>query len=239
MMKRSKTMKKFAALLTALMLLLSLSACAEEAPAAVNVYVSITDNTGALVLAYVPVSVTDTDEDGIVSIHDALVCAHAANHPDGADAFASAQTEYGISMTRLWGVENGGSYGYYLNDASAWSLMDPVQENDHVKAFAYTDLAAWSDAYCFFDTPHAEVLPGAEITLTLSVAGYDENWAPVTLPAADAMITVNGEAADTMTDAEGKCTLTFDEEGVYVISAKSETQNLVAPVCVVTVAAAQ
>lgn len=232
-------MKKLPALLMALILTFSCAALAEEAPTSITVNVSITDDTGALVMAYVPVTVTDVDGDGAFTICDALVCAHAANHENGAEAFGSAQTEYGISMTKLWGVENGGSYGYYLNDASPLSMLDPVQENDHVKAYAYTDLTAWSDTYCFFEAAVKTAAIAEEITLTLSAAGFDETYAPITLCVEGAVITVNGETTEIITDAEGKCTIAFDTEGVYVISAKSQTQNLVAPVCIITVAAAQ
>lgn len=223
-------MKKFLSLLMVL-LMSAVPAFAEDA----QVYVSISDDTGALVLAYEAIAVTDADADGALTICDALACAHAAKHENGAEAFLAEETEFGLSLMKLWGVENGGSYGYYLNDASAWSLLDPVQPGDHVKAYAYTDLAAWSDAYSFFAAPAAEAAVGAELALCLSAAGYDEAWNPVTLAVEGASITVNGEACGAVTDAQGKAALTFDQPGVYVVSAVSENQTLVPPVCRVTV----
>lgn len=227
-------MKKFLALL--ICLLLACPALA-EAPASQEVFVSITDGEGALVLAYVPVTVTDADGDGVLTICDALIAAHAAHHPDGAEGFAVVPSQYGLSMMKLWGVENGGSYGYCLNDASAWSLADPVAAGDHVKAYAYTDLVAWSDAYSFFAAPAAEAVVGAQVPLTLSAAGYDEAWNPITLPVAGAVITVYGVETETVTDEAGQAAVSFAEPGVYVISAVSETMTLVAPVCIVTVTA--
>lgn len=227
-------MKKFLALL--LVLFLALPAFA-EAPLSAEVYVSISDDAGVLVLAYVPVAVTDADGDGALTLCDALIAAHAAHHPDGAEGFAVAPSQYGLSLMKLWGVENGGSYGYYLNDASAWSLADPIAEGDHVKAYAFTDLMAWSDAYSFFAAPAAEAVAGAEVQLTLSAAGYDEMWNPVTLPVEGAVITVDGEAAQAITDAAGQVVLTFAEPGVYVVSAAHEAMTLVPPVCIVTVTA--
>lgn len=228
-------MKKFLALLLTLLLVFSLTASAEEAAQSVSVYVSITDDTGALALAYESVAATDTDGDGVVSIGDALAAAHTAHHAEGAAAFGMAKTEFGLSMTSLWGVENGGSYGYCLNDASAWSLLDPVKDGDHVKAYAYTDLTAWSDTYSYFAAPAAQVKAGEVLELVLSASGYDANFAPVMLAVADAVITVDGAATEVKTDAEGKASLTFDAAGTYVVSAKSETMTLVAPVCIVTV----
>ena len=224
-------MKKLISLLLVLMTL-AVPALAEQAP---TVYVSITDDTGALVLAYAPVAVTDTDSDGLLTIHDALLCAHASHHQQGADAYAASLTDFGMSMTKLWNVENGGSYGYYLNDASAWSLLDPVAEGDHVKAYCFTDLAAFSDTYAFFAAPALTAKAGETIELSLSAAAFDANWAPITIPVEGATITVNGKTVDALTNAEGKASLTLGENGVYTISAVSDTMTLVAPVCIITV----
>ncbi len=221
-------MKKLLACLLAL--LLAAPAVAEE-----PVYVSLTDDTGALVLAYAPVALTDMDGDGVLSIHDALFAAHEAWHPEGAAAYLAERTEFGMSLYVLWGADNGGSYGYCVNDAAAMSLLDPVQPGDHVKAYAYTDLTAWSDVYSYFAAPTLTVKAGETAPLTLVYSGFDANWAPVTLPAAGAALTVNGEDAGVATDAAGTANLTFPAAGAYIVSAVSQTLTLVAPVCIVTV----
>ncbi len=226
-------MKKLFTLLCALLLTSLSSALCEAAPDAV-VYVSITDDTGALVLAAEPVPTTDLDGDGACTINDVLIAAHEA-HPEGAAAYTTAETQWGLSMLKLWGVENGGSYGYYLNDAMADGLLTPVSTGDHVKAYAFTDLAAFSDTYCYFDALMVAAAPGEPVMLTLTAAAFDENFAPVTLPVEGAVLLVDGAAADAVTDAEGKAELTFAEAGCYVVSAGGTEQNLVAPVCVVTV----
>jgi len=225
-------MKKFLAALVTLFLACTAFACAEDA---VSVFVSISDDTGALVLALEPVSVTDADGDGALTINDALILAHAAFHENGAEGYASAATEFGQSMTRLWGVENGGSYGYYVNNASAWSLLDPVAENDHIKVFVYTDLEAWSDTYAYFGSDIALVAPDQAFGMVLYAAGYDEAWNPVAIPVANAEIYVNGEATGVLTDAEGLSYFTISEPGLYTFTAVSEEINLVTPVCSVVV----
>lgn len=232
-------MKKLSALFLSLLMLTSCLAVAETGGGSATVYVSVTDAENALVMAYVPVCVTDVDADGTLTLRDALDCAHAACFPDGAEGFACAVTEYGLSMTRLWGVENGGSYGYCLNDAPAWSLADPVKDGDHVKAYVYTDLTAWSDTYCFFAAPATQSVSGAEVSLTLSANGYDEMWNPVVLPVSGAVLTVNGEATASVTGEDGTAVLTFAAPGTYLVSAVSDAQTLVAPVCIVTVTAAE
>ena len=223
-------MKKVLSLLLTLLLcaLCCTALCEEET----YVSVSISDDTGTLVLALETVPVADVDGDGMLTINDALACAHQA-HPDGMAAYATAQTEWGISLMKLWGVENGGSYGYYLNDASAFSLTDPVQDGDHVKAYAFTDLNAFSDTYCYFDASYVETSVGSTVELTLTAAAFDENFAPITLPVAGATLIVDGEATGIVTDAEGKAVLTFAEGGSYLISADHPEMNLVPPVCLV------
>ena len=226
-------MKKFLSLLLAMLMLVSLTASAETAP---TVYVSISDDAGALVLAYAPVALSDADGDGALTICDALMLAHTAYYPEGAEGFLAEDSQWGLSLYRLWGIENGGSYGYCLNDASAWSLVDPIQAGDHVKAYVYTDVLAFSDTYAYFAAPVATAAVNAEVALTLSAAGYDEAWNPVTYPVQGAFLIVDGEVDDSiMTDAEGKFVLSFPEAGVYTVSAVSNDLTLVPPVCIVTV----
>lgn len=227
-------MKKTLSLLMTLMLcVLCLPALDESDTAATRqVSVSITDDTGALVLALETVLVTDTDGDAVLTINDALACAHAA-HPDGAEAYSAVPTEWGLSLMKLWGVENGGSYGYYLNDASAFSLLDPVKDGDHVKAYVFTDLNAFSDTYCYFDAAYVETSVGDTVELTLTAAAFDENFAPITVPVAGATLVIDGEATEIVTDAQGKARLNILEDGSYLISANHPEMNLVDPVCLI------
>ena len=227
-------MKKILSLLMILMLcVLCLPALGESNTAVTRqVSVSITDDTGALVQALETVLVTDTDGDAVLTINDALACAHAA-HPDGAEAYSAVPTEWGLSLMKLWGVENGGSYGYYLNDASAFSLLDPVKDGDHVKAYAFTDLNAFSDTYCYFDAAYVETSVGDTVELTLTAAAFDDNFAPITVPVAGATLVIDGEATEIVTDAQGKARLTILEDGSYLISANHPEMNLVDPVCLI------
>ena len=231
-------MKRFTAMILAAVLVLA-SAGVSVSAADVKAYVTIADENGKLAVARQEVTASDIDGDGIISINDVLYAAHESFFEGGAEAgYASATGDYGLSLTKLWGVENGGSYGYYVNDASAWSLADPVNAGDHVYAFVYTDTVAWSDAYSWFDASAKKAEAGEEISLTLSSLGYDADWNQVVSPVEGAKITVNGEDAGVVTDAEGKAAVKLDKAGTYVISAKSDTMTLVPPVCVATVATA-
>ena len=151
----------------------------------------------------------------------------------GADGYAAEKTDYGLTITKLLGVENGGSYGCYVNDTFVTSLADAVKEGDHVYAYSYKDLTAWSDAYSYFDK--TAVKADGEITLKLSYIAFDESYNPVETPAAGAVITVDGKETDVVTGEDGTAVITVEGAGEHIISAVSDTMTLVPPVCVATV----
>ena len=229
-MKTMNGMKRMAAMLLVTAMLLCMAvvpAFAEETPTAdVSVTVAV---KGALVMTCETVTVTDADGDGALTIHDALYAAHAAKYTGGADAgYASANTVYGLSLVRLWGDESG-AFGYFLNDAMPLSLTDPIAEGDRVYAYVYTDALMWSDVYAYFNQTEVSVLAGDHVTLTLS----QNVWGAVS-PLAGATLTVDGQATEYRTDANGIVTLPIETAGEHVISAISDNATITPPVCRVT-----
>ena len=225
-------MKKMFSVMLALLMALSLmsvTAFADDESA--TVYVSIA-NKGELAAAQIEVTVTDIDNDGALTVNDALYAAHEASYSGGANAGYSyyVHKDYGLSLGKLWG-DTSGNFGYYLNNASCWSLSDTVKDGDYLNAFIYSDSKYYSDTYCFFSEYKISADANTDIELTLSGAGYDTNWNPVTVPVAGAEITVDGVGTGVKTDANGKATIQIDGNGDYIISAKSSTQTLVPPVC--------
>ncbi len=231
-------MKRFFAVTLALMLMfgsLGLTAFA-TATETTDVFVTISDATGKLVLTQEKITVTDIDNDNTLTINDALYIAHEEKYQGGAtEGYESSNSAYGLSLNKLWGVANGGSYGYYVNNSSAMSLSDTINNGDYINAFVYTDLTSWSDTYCYFDVKTAQVNQNEKISFTLLSAGYDEQWNPISVPVKDAIITLNGEKTEILTDTEGKATITIENSGAFVISAVSDTQILVPPVCIANV----
>ena len=187
-------------------------------------FVNIYDGEN-VVLALYGVPESDEDGDGKWTINDVLISLHNEKCENG---FATVDSATGLFITKLWGIENGGAYGYYKNDVSCWSLMDEVENGDVIYAFVYSDTAAYSDAYSFFDTCWAE---GGSVTLTLNyVSGYDpETYAPIISPLEGAVITVDGEKTDIVTDADGKALVAMTKSAV--ISAEKEGLVLIPPVC--------
>ena len=230
-------MKRFCILLSSCLLvaLLMLLPVSGESEASVTVYVTVS-NKGEQVAAAMGVTVTDFDSDGAITVSDALFAAHEAAYSGGAAAGYQAYVgDYGLSLSRLWG-DGSGAYGYYLNNASCLSLAAPVANGDYVAAFVYKDTMSFADVYCYFDRLTAEVEQGGEISLTLTSLGYNENWETVTLPVQGAEITVNGTPTGRFTNEEGKVTLAALESGDLLIGARSSEQELVPPVCRLSVA---
>lgn len=230
-------MKKIALLLSVAFMLCAFSFNALAAEGDVKAFVTISDSNGELALAMEKITVSDIDSDGVITINDALYCAHEQKFEGGAEkGYASSETQYGISINKLWGVDNGGSYGYYLNDASALSLADPIKSGDRISAFLYTDLNTWSDTYCYFDRSTVNVKAGAELELVLNSLGFDAEWNQIVVPVSNATVTVNGEKTEFKTDENGRVKLALNESGRFVISAESESCVLVPPVCIAEVA---
>ena len=236
-------MKKLFSMILALAMLLSVScatlaagddlAAAPEVKSA-NVFVT-SSSAGKPVLEQEPVEVTDRDKDGVISIYDAILTAHIMYAIKGADDFAVRESEYGPTIEKLWGVENGGSYMYYLNDGFVTGLRTEVKDGDRINVYSFRDLETWSDVYTFFDK--SETMVGLGKTLELRLMGYDYSLDPNggASPIAGAYITLNGEKTDHVTDADGRVSLSFEEMGRYVISAGSDSATLVPPVTVVNV----
>ena len=231
--------KLFAVIMTLVMLpgCVGLTAFAEGQPLTANVYVTIA-NKGNFVVTQEKITVTDKDNSGTLTIDEALYATHEAKYEGGAEAgYATAVTSWGLSITELWGNDSG-NFGYFENNASAISLADTVNEGDCLNAFIYSDSEYYSDTYCWYDITSVSADTNEEISLKLSGAGYDSGGNPIVLPVEGATITVNGEKTAFKTDKDGKVTFTVDKEGSYIISAVSDTQVLVPPVCKATVTAA-
>lgn len=230
-------MKKLLAIfLCALITFAFATVVSAESAEKVKIKISIS-NSGDLVVNKT-IDVSDEDDDGTVTINDALLAVHELEFTGGvAEGYSSEETDYGISITKLWG-DTSGCFGYYLNNASAWSLSDPIKEGDYVYAFVYSDKESWSDTYMYFDRTEISVSAGDEISLELKMSGYDAEWNPVSMPVGSAIITVDGVATEYVTDSEGKVKFSLDRAGEYSISVNHAEYTVVPPICVVSVKAA-
>lgn len=217
----------------------SLAAVA-DAPASATVYVTIVtleNDTQAIVMAQKPITVTDADGDGTLTMNDALYLAHETAYTGGAAAgYAFSMGAYGLQLDKLWGVANGGSYGMDLNDLGSNGIGDAIEDGDRVTAYVYA--FGVCDTYAYFDKKTVNGSQGDTVELTLYATTYDmDTWALVSSPVADADILIDGAATAYKTDASGKVTVTLGTAGEHIISAKKNGVGLVSPVCLVSVTA--
>ena len=180
------------------------------------------------------------------TIDDILRAAHEQYAANGADDYATATGSYGLSITKLWGVETSNT-GYYLNGAMAMGLTDKVANGDRLEVMIYANAYPDTEAYAAFDKTTVETDDESSFELTLKSATFDESYNMVMVPCEGATITVDGAATDAVTDAEGKATVTITKAGAHVVSAtKTKTTGegedakeisvITAPYCSVTVA---
>ncbi len=234
-------MKRIISLILAVFILTAAlpAAVGAENPARIEVYVTIADE-GAVVMAQEKITVGDADSDGTLTVGDALFAAHEAFYDGGADAgYATANTSWGLSITKLWGNDSG-SYGYWLNNASCWSLADVVSDGDYLVAFSYKSLDPW-DSYAMLTEYSYTATAGEEFDVALEIAGYDDNWNTVFAPHAGAVIKVLddglNEIADyTATDnGDGTYTVKVNDAGEYFIAAYDEATPTVPAISALTV----
>ncbi|MCQ2452220.1 MAG: carboxypeptidase-like regulatory domain-containing protein [Oscillospiraceae bacterium] len=214
----------------------------EESPAeetnsgTVEVFISIAD-AGTLVLNNEPLAVEDSDRDGMVTVDEVLLAAHAAFYRGGIKGYATEDLgKYGQCISRLWGVDNGGFYGFHVNDNLDFTgeeqLSDPVLPQDCVYAYSFQDLLTWSDIYSYIvgDIQTAEdgscFYQGQLMTLE-----RDEFQQQVRLPLSGAEILVNGEKSGVFTDESGCFVLPLSADGSYELSAQAADLILIPPVC--------
>ena len=220
-------MKKIISLLLAVLILTAFPvAVGAEGSAPIEVYVTIADE-GTVVMAQEKIAVSDIDSDGALTVNDVLFAAHEASYEGGAEAgYAAENFDWGLAITKLWGNDSG-SYGYWLNNVSCWSLSDAVSDGDYLVAFTYKSLDPW-DSYAKLTEYSYDATAGEPFEVALEIAGYDANWNTVFEPHAGAEIKVldsglneiEGYAATD--NGDGTYSVTVDNAGEYFVAAYDE-----------------
>ena len=156
------------------------------------------------------VVVSDLDDDGHYSFDEALVAAHATYNDPSGYSFDGAMVQ------KLWGVETSGDCYFFTNDVSLSSGVadSEVQEGDFLTAAAVVTYGDW---YASFGKMVDYTEAGKAVSLNLSgkTIAYGST-ATTAFEGAD--IYANGVKVAT-TDANGNASVTFEDEGTYVITA--------------------
>lgn len=134
------------------------------------------------------------------------------------EKLGAANTSYGLSLTKLYGYEDG-SFGYYTDrETMAWSPVDPVTaDGTEVFLFHYDYTAA---AYAVFDKTEYEGTTASPAVVTVKKMDYDANWNPVFKGVAATVYAKNDKTEKAFTcAADGTVTLKGLEAGTYDLTA--------------------
>ena len=77
-------------------------------------------------------NVSDKNSNGAIDIDDAFITVH--EEAGFSDGYATIESVWGKAVAKLWGIENGGAYGYYVNNVSAMGISDTLEDGDYLSA---------------------------------------------------------------------------------------------------------
>ena len=243
-------MKKTLSLFLSLILLISSTAVPaiawDEAGNTVTAYVTVSrygeivDDKNGDDIAMLPVELSGEET---YDLNDVFVALHDMSYVGGTDGYATADGDWGLYVTKFWGDESG-NFRYMVNSEYAMGLADAVDTGDHIEfSINQNTVYAELESYTKFDRQAIRVYKNEDVELTLTQASYTADGL-VFSACPDATVTVNGVATESVTDADGKATVSFFEAGRYVVSATktkvaadATVTAITAPVSVVTVMA--
>ncbi|MGM9536683.1 MAG: InlB B-repeat-containing protein, partial [Intestinibacter sp.] len=221
-------------------------------------------------MSRVPVKVTNFDvteygyddvynsKTGQPTVLNAFILTHEL-YSEGADAFKGTPNNNpaqgnDLFITKFWNEEttqlsymvNNKYPGEWLEDEGyIWgSTADNIKlrTGDDINVTMYTDYQT-PMFYTYFKDSSATVEQGEKVDLEL--LGFDNSTGylnPESKGISGSTITVNGQDTEIVTDKDGKASISFDEVGIYTISAKNTDLTIndskaviTAPVCIVIV----
>lgn len=252
------------AMLVIAMILTSVSipAFADDAAVGTTVYLTVSDK-GTLaaandnsVMLNKPVTVTDINNDGKLTVDEALTAAHNAYNQDEGYAVGDR------GVTKLWGI-SATNVLFFVNNVGLASgvTADTVSNGDSLVASVNSDNQYYADWYTYFGANKKQVSTDQEFTLNLKghlgMAYTDEDKTDVAVPNANIGLWKDGkfeQLGDKKTNENGDVTLSFDTEGVYYVTASGTVSDevtdystypdiktvtvdcpIIAPGCIVTV----
>lgn len=218
---------------------------AETAAAAKSVKVKMTvNNKGRIaktkkgkIMANKTVTVVDINKDGVLTFDEALVAAHKAYNK--ASGYKTADSQYGLTVSKLWGISNNGGYYFFINGTPIASDVgtDTVKAGDRLYASIFKDTTGWSDLYTQFNKSAITVKVKKTATLHLSASSWGYDVGPIEgiqigKWSKGKFVALKG----VKTDANGDVKIKFKKRGTYYVTAKgTASMPIMAPVCKVTV----
>ena len=238
-------MKKFlSVILCSCLLFSSVSTVVYADNSDITVYVSVSqygkivnDKNGELV-AWTPITISGSDT---YSLDDALVKVHDSLYIGGSESgYETAVGDYGLYVTKFWG-DTSGNFTYNVNLQMVYGPTHQINNGDYIEFAINKNFYPDTESYTKFDKTLVDLYTGDSLTLNLSRAEFVAEGMAFS-PYQDAIISVNGQDTEILTDSDGMAELLFENTGIYVVSAyksklidEQEVPDICAPVCVVKV----
>ena len=178
-------------------------------------------------IANKPLTVGDADNDGSITFNDALIVLHQEYNAEGASAYKVEDNGY---VTKLWNEETSNTLFFKNNKGFSTLVKETaISEGDKLVASINSDSTYYADWYTYFDIDSKKAVVKDEITLELK--GFQGMaFDPTVKATAGLKIGTISEGTfsqlgDSVTNQEGKVTLSFDQAGVYYITAKGTVND--------------
>lgn len=236
-------LKKLLSMILALIMILGVFPVCADGVQNISVYLSVgrygelvTDKNGDI-FACVKIELDGKES---YTLDDVFSLAHALFYEDGEEGYASSDGLWGPGVDKFWGDESY-NFAYLINGSYANGTEDIVQNGDYIE---FSILTNQYEGYAMFDERRISLYTNNECSLTLEyISGYDnESETNIISPCEGATIIISGEETEYQTDENGEVSLSFENEGRYIVSAKktkfsgeNEVPTITAPVCVIEV----
>jgi len=236
-------LKKLLSMILALIMILGAFPVCADGAQNISVYLSVskygelvTDKNGDT-FACVEIELEGKES---YTLDDVFYLAHTLYYEDGEEGYASSDGLWGPGVDKFWGDESY-NFAYLINGSYANGTEDIVQNGDYIE---FSILTNQYEGYAMFDERRISLNTNNECSLTLEyISGYDnESETNIISPCEGATIIINGEETEYQTDENGEVSLSFENEGRYIVSAKktrlsgtNEVPVITAPVCVIEV----
>ena len=237
-MRKKKVITKVMAMLLSFAVVLSMmpGAVFAESDDSINVLVTVSnegtiakgsDNT---LMAGVPVNVNDENSDGKITVDEVMKVVHEKYCADG---YATSESSYGTSVTKLWGKETTNTLFFVNNTGiNTGVAVDTVSDGDYVVASVNRDDINYADWYTYFDNREIEIFQGEEFELQLNghlgmaYEEADKKDVSISGVSVGKVSEAGFQAIDgKTTDKDGKIKLSFAEPGIYYVSASGNVKG--------------
>ncbi len=175
-------------------------------------------------------------------LDDVFKNVHENLFESGLTGYETQMDNYGLSVSKFWG-DTSKNFMYQVNfgQEEVYGPNHEIENGDCIEFCINKSGGLDMEVYTRFDRSKVNVQLGETVDLVLSQAQYTASGLSF-VACTDAVVTINGALTENVTDADGKTSLVFNENGEYAVSAvktklvNDETVTAIeAPVCLITV----